>query len=160
MYLTIHTAAGILIGKLAPNPIVAFIAGLTSHFLLDIFPHGDRGWGKKVHETKDARLFLIILAVDTAITFFMLSRVIYIVDVFSLNYWTVGAGIFGAVLPDMLVGIHELGQIIFKGKWKFWPKFANFHHSIHNDIVKKFDLSFFPGLALQAVVLAIILQFI
>ena len=42
MFLTVHAATGILIGKYTGNIYLAFIAGFLSHLILDIIPHGDQ----------------------------------------------------------------------------------------------------------------------
>lgn len=41
MYSPVHATAGELIATAIPNPTLAFLAGISSHYILDAIPHGD-----------------------------------------------------------------------------------------------------------------------
>ena len=41
MFLTVHATLGITVGQTTGNIFLAFFAGLLSHFVLDVIPHGD-----------------------------------------------------------------------------------------------------------------------
>jgi hypothetical protein len=43
MTLTTHATLGAVIGRATGNPVLAFIFGFISHFLIDMVPHGDTG---------------------------------------------------------------------------------------------------------------------
>src|SRR3989338_6826145 len=55
MYLTIHAAAGALIGNYVNQSLIAFIFGLFSHFLLDLIPHNDGDIPTKGQTVKSLR---------------------------------------------------------------------------------------------------------
>ena len=41
MYSPIHATTGLLLATAIPNPALAFLAGVGSHYILDAIPHGD-----------------------------------------------------------------------------------------------------------------------
>ncbi|OGY91784.1 MAG: hypothetical protein A3H70_02610 [Candidatus Komeilibacteria bacterium RIFCSPLOWO2_02_FULL_48_11] len=128
MYLTIHAAAGAAIGQFISNPLLAFILGFVSHFILDIIPHGDEG----IKHWKWFKTDLGRLAAATLIDFFVLCAV----AMYWLIYSPVNVfpgmiyGMAGAVLPDTLWGLHELtGTPLLN-----W--YSKSHSSLHH-ILKK-----------------------
>src|SRR5215213_10776154 len=52
---TNHVLAGALIGSAARGPVSAFVAGVASHFVMDVTPH----WGDE-----DRRTFLRVAVAD------------------------------------------------------------------------------------------------
>ena len=41
MFITVHAAAATALSRYATIPLLAFVLGLLSHFILDMIPHGD-----------------------------------------------------------------------------------------------------------------------
>ena len=49
MFLTVHSAVGLVIPHYVKNPFLAFFAGFILHYVFDIIPHGDTKIPKKYH---------------------------------------------------------------------------------------------------------------
>lgn len=127
-----HSATGAIIGAVAYNffadkPILGLViagsAGLVSHYLLDLVPHGHFVPDKRLKEN----LWKIVLF-D-----FLLSAFIFLFAVlessgFGLNFLFVFFGIIGAVVPDCFNGIHLFGIIKRVGLFKLERKF---HEGTH-----------------------------
>ncbi len=134
MILVTHSIIGSALVHTALSVGGAFTAGVLSHYLFDMIPH----WHYHVPKVKEAslrapgsapiklsralladiRLVAIDLAFGLALSFLF----------FDGSWSVIGAGVFGAVLPDLLVGAS-----------KFWPQkllvlHDKFHRWIHTDI--------------------------
>jgi hypothetical protein len=156
MYLTVHAAAGAVIGNYINNALLAFILGFISHFILDRIPHkdpdsADEFLSKKIKLSKRARKFFSILLLDIGLLFFI-TILFYNRDIFIYPHPVI-AGIAGAVLPDALLGIYFL-----TGN-KYLEKFWQFHHKIHFDH-RKVTVSMAGGMVTQVVLLAILIKLI
>ena len=125
MYLSIHTAAGLALARLIPNPIVAFIAGLLSHFVLDFIPHGDEFLVDASFTRRRIRRRLLGAAIlDGIILLCFLLLYIWITP--NLYMPTVLASVAGCLLPDMLQGIY----LVTEAKWL--KPFSKIHDHLHN----------------------------
>lgn len=163
MFITVHAAAAVLIGKNISSAPLAFILGVISHFLLDIPPHGDQKLGKKFFrhmfgEELQSRSNLKRLASYGLVDGFVLILfIIYLFRNFNFAYPdSVSWGLIGGILPDLLVGLYTAGKV--KGlKW-----FFNFHGKNHYLLLNrmKSDLPVKWGIAIQAVIFAILLWLI
>jgi hypothetical protein len=148
MMLAVHATAGILIGKQLNNPFLAFILAFTSHFFLDIIPHGD---SDLFDEYKDEKLKHVkeisyIIGSDLSILTGVFT-ITYLHNLFSLTP-SIIAALIGSVLPDILVGCHEICPKIFK-------RFYQFHFLIHDMFDYRF--SYAKGVAFQMLILAILI---
>lgn len=149
MFLVGHTAAGALVGEqVATNPLMIFILAFASHFLLDFIPHGDRHHVVDYYKGKKKLLKQIYatLVIDSA------ASILYIVLIMTktnVNRWAIAWGIFGSVLPDLLVGLAELL------KNTYLAAFKKFHFIIHNALIHKIRVKPLPGTLLQIIVIAI-----
>jgi len=148
MFLTIHAATGAFIGEQVHSPIMAFILGFLSHFVLDIFPHGDYEAIKNYRQGKKIKTMFSIVLIDGIIMTLFILLLFTKKDFFHPN--TVAWGITGSILPDLLVGIYELTG-------KYFKKFRNFHYFLHNYL--KFDVSFLTGLIIQIILFLIVIKF-
>ncbi|MBI5733432.1 MAG: hypothetical protein HY973_00615 [Candidatus Kerfeldbacteria bacterium] len=145
MYLTVHSSAALVIAKFIPNPLVAFIAGLASHFVLDAIPHGDEHLMREHFPTwRNLRRPVGAAVIDGIVMLFLL--LIYVATTPLISYTTLGLTIAGAVLPDLLQAIY----IVFKPSWLKW--FYSFHLKIHNFTGHKIHWT--QGLLVQGMVLA------
>ena len=145
MILATHAIAGAAVAALISNrPVLAFVAGAASHFLLDAIPHWDYELQSKQEDEKDplnndmaiGRDFwfdLIKLGGDTLIGlvlgwFFFRS---FFTDYGLLGFFTFAAGITGGLLPDALQFAY------FKLRSPWLTALQRFHHFIHADHDRK-----------------------
>ena len=150
MFLTIHGAAATLISQHTPTIYWAFLLGLISHFILDFLPHENpslKKWVKSKNEIK--RYFYLALtdfSILTIITAILFSKLIFI------NPYIIVVGIAGAVLPDVLWGIHKVTN------WKFLKPYHDFHTWVHS--IWEPDLKPYQVVALQGSLLILFLVMI
>jgi len=141
MYLTVHATAGLALAKYIPNPILAFVAAVLSHLVLDAIPHGDEYLtDNRLPLLFRRRRFLGAAILDSMI---MLGFVLlYIYTTPLLPGLTVGAALVGALLPDALQGLH------FISREKWLTKYAHWHgHKINN--FPKLKLNWQAGMLVQ-----------
>lgn len=162
MFITIHGAAGVLIGKKINNVLLAFLLGILSHFLLDLPPHGDQDLGKKffgfpIKSLRNQNHFKI-MALYAALDALILS--IFLIFMFK-NYEfartdSVVWAIIGGILPDILVITYKITE--FKPlKW-----FFELHRKNHHLILNRFkrDIPMHYGIFLQLFFLAVLIWLI
>ncbi|MDO8183380.1 MAG: diadenylate cyclase [bacterium] len=137
MVLTTHAVVGGAIGRLlAINPLLAFIVGFLSHFVLDIIPHWDYPLQSKTVEARGVGRLHFRLGWPAVVDFsrigldFLigLALVYWLFPLSQGTSWLASSvlwGALGAVLPDAL-------QFIY-AQWR--PRFLSglqrFHHFIH-----------------------------
>lgn len=151
MFLAVHAAAGAIIGQnLEEGAVLIFLLAFTSHFLLDLIPHGDHHhvvdyyFGNK---SKLKQIYNIILIDAVATTILA----VVLMTLTNLNRIAIAWGIIGAVFPDLLVGLNELIKNS-KTKW-----FTRFHFRIHNALVHKIKVKPLPGALFQIIIIAAML---
>ena len=111
MYLTTHATIGLLIARVVPNPILAFIIGFISHYILDIIPHDiiikDQNVKKKIlsgeinfKDRPEFKTFLVMGIIDLIILILFCFYLFY----FNLTLDPVTSffAILGTILPDFL----------------------------------------------------------
>lgn len=144
MYLTVHGTTAMLITKIIPNPFLAFLLSLLSHFVLDFIPHGDEHLLKK-HFTRGQvmRRVLGAATLDGIILLGFVSIFLWVGPTISLTtfFWS----LVGALIPDILQGLY------FATEWKGLKAFQDFHLGIHN--VTKHPLNWHQGMMVQCLVL-------
>ena len=142
MYLSIHAPVGIILAQQTDSPILAFLIGIISHFVLDIVPHGDshiEPWVMKKYTQRLFTLAILDLLATALIIFFLLQNI-------NFDPATTLAGLAGAVLPDFIWGLQ-----IFLKQNKLLTKYARWHRRIHHSLP---DIVSFPsGLLLQFLLL-------
>ena len=151
MFLTVHAAAGAVLGRFIGNPLLAFLLGAASHFVLDMIPHGDESIQRwKWFKTRRGR----IIAAAVIDWLFLAGWLAFLVKGTPINQLAGAlAGAAGAVLPDMLWGFHELTG----------TPLLNWYEGMHSNIhyALKRPISFKQGLMLQlALLLALTLVLI
>ncbi|MEK7631037.1 MAG: hypothetical protein AAB417_03360 [Patescibacteria group bacterium] len=134
MILVTHAVVGSALVHTAASVGGALAVGVLSHYLFDMIPH----WHYHVPKVKEISLrvpgsapiqFSRALLNDVRWIVLDLTAGIVLSFLFFSGSWLViGAGAFGAVLPDLLVGAS-----------KFWPQkllvwHDRFHRWIHTDI--------------------------
>ena len=148
MTLTTHATLGAVLAKAAGNPLMAFIFGFISHFLIDMIPHGDSGLSDnfRVHKRKRKQAVAYV-AVDAVIAIIFVLILANTRDISSMRTFT--WGIIGGVLPDLLVGIYELTKTPLL-KW-----FNTMHFFFHDYFLKrKGEVPLYYALMAQVVLIA------
>lgn len=148
MFLTVHGTAGALLGTAIGNPIAAFVAGVLSHAVLDIIPHGDERLGESKTGKEKLRFILTLGLIDSAILLIVLVALLQPWQ--SWPSWSVLAGIAGGVIPD---GFQLLHQLFPRVRW------LEQHQQLHDDIhlhVVRYDPPFALGVVVQLLTLTAI----
>ncbi len=158
MFITVHAAAAVIIGKSIPNPFLAFLAGVLSHFILDIIPHGDSQMGKKfwgqrlkfLQEKGELKFMAIYGSIDS------LMLALFLIFLFKNFEFTRADNVIwamvGSIIPDFTVAFYKLKE--FRAiKW-----FFRLHNKNHNLLVNKidFDLPLQYGVLMQIIILTAI----
>ncbi len=152
MFITIHAAAGAIIGKKINHRVWAFVLAFLSHFLLDIIPHGDeilekKFFGIKVNDIAKERLMALYGSVDAVVL------ALYLIFIFKTYPFAqndpVNLAIIGAILPDLLVAIYKIKNI------KALEWFYLLHSKIHRCITQriKYTMPIKIGIILQIAIL-------
>jgi len=154
MFLTVHATLGVVIGEYVPNPALAFLAGLASHYIFDAIPHGD--------EKKLAGMSLMNMSWIAT-----LDQAVLLVNFLLLFHYqhqphpqltpAVIAAIIGAILPDWVMATHrlseELNNKFARALHRFFDSLQNFHNYMHVRLIP-YEIPFALGLTLQIIFLA------
>ncbi|MEA3272684.1 MAG: hypothetical protein U9P90_03375 [Patescibacteria group bacterium] len=146
MYLSVHTCVGAIIGRFSPNPIVAFLLGIVSHFILDMIPHGDMKTYEEFRKGKKVVRELSITLLDGIFSMYVAMFILvgYARTGHEIN---IAAGIIGAGLPDVLTLIYRITKI------KFLKCVDDLHYFAHRIIPQKKEIPYFFGIAYQIILL-------
>lgn len=133
MYLTTHSAVGIVLATKTVNPLFAFIFAFIAHYILDIIPHGDESiFNKDISAAKRYKKIISIVLLDLAITavyvFFIMTKV-------PLSPVIIFAAVLGSILPDIIWGIYDIKSI------KILKPFVKLHNFFHNPSKKILHLN-------------------
>lgn len=134
MTLAVHASVGMLAGRLTGNPVVALIAGIISHFFLDMIPHGDEYLLHNYHAKHRVKQSIAYVVVDAIVTALMLAYMLT-QGIFSRSFAGFAGlmGALGGLVPDILVGVHE----VVPRKFTWLQKYVSFHHRNHHFLIKK-----------------------
>ena len=143
MYLTVHATAGLLVARAFPHhPLLAFLGGLASHFVLDMVPHGDE-LPPHLSRPQAVRRLLGAATLDGAVLIGWLLLYLRVTPLLPTS--AVAAAVIGSVLPDALEGIDMLTHTTLL-RW-----FSRFHERVHN--FTKLKLRWPVGMLLQCLTL-------
>ncbi len=153
MYQIVHGMAGVAIGSRLGNPILAFVLGIVSHFILDAIPHDSveaRDW-----ENNGSDKFVKKVALEAMIDLWALLILLLVMQEGLKIYldYSMLAGLIGGVLPDYVWGLTEL----FKIKNQALLKFKTWHTKIHTLIFKQIYIPWKYTATIQIVTLVILL---
>lgn len=162
MFITVHAAAGALVGTEIANPYLSFTAGVILHFIMDIIPHGDRELGKRFFGLLNKKISeedkIKSLAAYGLIDYIALSLfLLYAVKSF---YFIKDDGviwcIIGSIIPDLLVALY----VLTKSHYLKW--FFDFHKTVHHLIISRMknDIPLKAGMLMQAGILALLIIFL
>ncbi len=122
MFLTGHSAIGLIAASWTANPALAFLIGFLSHYVADAVPHGDEDLGVWTERGNAIHRLAFLMFLDLAVL--TLS--------FSLLFnrygwqWNQVLCIVGACLPDFMWGFEKA-----VGHRLFGP-FGDWHRRNHN----------------------------
>jgi len=142
MYLTVHSTAALVIAQYAPNPIIGFLLGVISHIILDFIPHGDEA--SRLLSPQESLIRLLRFGFIDGLILLLVFWCYYQKGYFTPSIIVLST-VFGAVLPDILMGWH----IITKVSWL--NKISYIHKKIHNPL--QYYLGLNKGLLLQILTL-------
>lgn len=134
MFYFIHVLAGAVIARYFPDILPIIILSLVSHFILDIIPHRDNLFKRKVSRnsykikiTKKAVFFELL---DALISLFLI-----VIICLQFQSMLMLLGIFISLLPDLI----KLNHFLFK-KNKIFIKYLYFHSAIQKEVSWKLGI--------------------
>ncbi|MDP3986186.1 MAG: hypothetical protein Q8P77_02050 [Candidatus Veblenbacteria bacterium] len=144
MYITVHGTAALVIARAVPNPFLAFVLALVSHFILDFIPHGDEHLIQK-HFTRGQTLRRLVgvAMLDGLIMVGFLALWLWVGP--AVPRGAVAASLTGSLLPDVLQGLYLVTE------WKWLKPFQRFHLGLHN--ASGHPLTWHQGMLVQCMVL-------
>lgn len=123
MLATTHAITGSVIAMISPSPLVAYLAAILSHPILDLIPHWDL---MTRHVKRSQRLVIVSSFVDAAAGF----SLGFILFGGEISPFRLLGTMFAAQLPDWI----EAPYVVFG--WKF-PPFSwvkAFQHRFHRKL--------------------------
>lgn len=110
MTTTTHTSIGALIGTAVGAPVLGFILGVASHYLVDMIPHGDAFMREpnNLVNKRNERLAHAFVFIDIALGIILLTVLGQFLPNSVTHSTVYAASIFGSILPDLLVGLNDL----------------------------------------------------
>jgi len=155
MFLTVHASAGIIIGQQTGNIWLAFFAGILSHIILDIIPHGDQVLlsSDKEFNADEVKYVSKLASLDILVMMSLLSALYLSGQIESVSEWPVLFAVWGAILPDFISGFY----ILYSISWLRWQFI--FQNRLHY-LLKGFTINFKQGMVIQAITLMIFLALI
>jgi len=154
MFISVHAAAAMVVGKTVASSPLAFILGFVLHFVLDIIPHGDEKLGKKFFGIEigkfqrhdDFKPLALYGSLDACFLGIFLAFMFKNFEFVRAD--NVVWAIFGGIIPDVLVAFYKLYNIK-PLKW-----FYDLHNSIHTVLLKRIkkDLPLKYGIAWQGLI--------
>ncbi|HAL50020.1 MAG: hypothetical protein UU40_C0010G0015 [Candidatus Uhrbacteria bacterium GW2011_GWD2_41_121] len=150
MTLSTHTAIGAVIGVSVGNPLLGFIIGFTSHFIIDMIPHGDSHISKNLRVHKKKKGAFAYGTIDSIIAVYLALILMHVVRGTSELAFT--AAIAGSIMPDLLVGLHDLT------KSKFLKPINDLHFYFHDFFIDRYhDIKLPTALFAQIILIALIM---
>lgn len=126
MIITAHVIAGGVLGEEINSPVLAFLAGIILHFILDMVPHFDNVLEKGKWTWKQA----IFTTFDLILTIALLVYLKPELSFFNPFWW----GALGGIFPDLLDNVPFWNKY-FRAS-KIGESVHKFHDKIHHLILK------------------------
>lgn len=151
MFLTSHATAALWITTKTDDPLLAFVLGFVSHFVLDIIPHGDETIGHHIADMRKRYYYLAKVALVDVI--FSIAMVwFYVSQKTDISRLVIACAVFGSWLPDFM----WLANI--KLKWRSLTIYTKIHDRIHRII--NYQYSPVYGVPFQIIFSIMILKWI
>ena len=155
MTLTTHAAIGAAIGTLVGNPLLGFILGGVSHFLVDMIPHGDNELADRFHVHKMKKVPVAFMTTYAALAILLVMTLMALRPDGAPNA-VFAASVMGSVLPDFMVGMADL----FK-KNSVLRAYRKFHFFFHDFFSRPYgDVRLRYALFAQAILIIVLVKFI
>lgn len=131
-----HTSVGVILGTAATQfippltlnlPIQIILvgaAGLASHYLMDIMPHGHYEFDQKQISNRQKLYF----SLDFILPILIIAFYLLTTHGFDRVTWLIGAGILGAQLPDVLMGLRNKNML---PNWNLFKIESHYHSQTH-----------------------------
>jgi len=137
MFISVHAAVAMVVGKTVASSPLAFILGFVLHFVLDIIPHGDEKLGKKFFgievgkfkQHDDFKPLALYGSLDACFLGIFLAFMFKNFEFVRAD--NVVWAIFGGIIPDVLVAFYKLYNIK-PLKW-----FYDLHNANHFILLKR-----------------------
>ena len=154
MTITTHATVGTLIGYSIGNPVAGFILGIISHYVLDLIPHGDYKINVDFRKTKKKiKRAVAYGTVDAVLAILLILWIVNWKDFANMS--AISWAIAGAVLPDLMVGLYDFT------KSKYLKPLNQLHFLFHDHFIKKRgDIPLRYSLAMQAILIVVLIQFL
>jgi len=111
MFLSVHSIIALTSIKYINNPLLLFIVNFGLHYIFDAIPHGDGNNIDKGFIKKNLN-YLFLASVDFI---FVILMTFNFYKIYNYNIYSTGFAVLGAILPDILWGIHKITKLkIFK----------------------------------------------
>lgn len=149
MFLTVHAAAGLVLGKYLDNSILAFLAGFISHLILDIIPHDALEW-KKWRANTNFKFFFTVIFLELPLMI-IIAVLLFSQQKLILNWPTFWA-VVGSVLLDFLFGFDYLCP-----RCKIFSFFNYLNNRTHEIITADYFLPWYQWLPIQLFSLILLL---
>jgi len=122
MIISTHIISGGFAGEMLQNPILAFLVGIISHFILDAVPHTDNFMDGKCRWNCKQTIFT---SVDIFLTIGLLVFLHPALTIHNSFWW----GALGGLLPDLIDNVPILRGYLLK--YKIVQKYHAFHEATH-----------------------------
>jgi len=162
MTLTTHAIVGAAVASAIPShPIIGFIGGFSSYFVIDSIPHFDEGsllhstrrdvdrsFARSIHYGKELLYDFSLVGFDALLGFLLSIGILW--GLFHVPLYIVVLGAFAAIVPDGLQFIY------FVSKPKFMDPLQRFHAGIQKQYPDFRLLVIEAGLILAVIALGIL----
>ena len=135
MFYIIHVLAGAIIAKFFPNLFVIIILSLLSHFLIDIIPHKDSLFDKRVFKKSYK-----IKITDKAVLFEIIKSILTLLLIIYLQIHFKSLLMLFAIFVSLLPDIVKIGHLTNLRNNKLFKKYMLFHSRIQKDVSWKLEI--------------------
>jgi hypothetical protein len=149
MFLTVHAAAGLVIGKYIHNPLLAFLAGFLSHLFLDFLPHDPLFW-KKWRAKENFKFFFFVMFVEAPLMI-IIGAYLLLTDKLIMTWPTLWA-LLGAIILDFLTGLDYLFPQL-----KIFAVFNRLNLWLHDRLTNNYHFPWYIWLPIQLSFLVVFL---
>ena len=150
MFLYLHAPVALALTAQLTNPAATFTIGLASHFLIDMIPHGDSHISKNLRVHKKKKGAFAYGTIDSIIAVYLAIILMHVVRGTSELAFT--AAIAGSIMPDLLIGLHDLT------KSKFLKPINDLHFYFHDFFIDRYhDIKLPTALFAQIILIALIM---
>ncbi|MBU1126117.1 hypothetical protein KJ758_00735 [Patescibacteria group bacterium] len=153
MTIATHTAVGTVIGLSVGNPLLGFVIGFISHYLLDLIPHGDGKISDQLRVFKKKKMPITYGTIDAITSIFLLLIILNISPEAHTKVFS--AAVAGSILPDLLTGLYDLTKV------RFLRVFYRLHFFFHDYFIKRWhDVNLSYSLIIQVIFIVCVLAWL